>query len=72
MAIEPDKALTIGEIARRLGCPIHRIEYIIESRHIQPRQRAGIARVFAETDVEYIGSVLRRIEAERGGDADRE
>lgn len=67
MAIEPDKALTIGEIARRLDAPTHRIEYIISSRGLQPTMRAGNARVFSESDLQFIGSVLRRIDAERRG-----
>ena len=58
---------TIGEIARRLAEPVHRVEYIIKSRDIQPVGRAGNARVFAETDVTYIGSELRRIDEEREG-----
>lgn len=67
MAIEPDKALTIGEIARRLGAPIHRIEYIISSRSLKATLRAGHIRVFSEADVTYIEQILRRIAAERLG-----
>ena len=67
MAIEPDKALTIGEIARRLGAPIHRIAYIISSRGLKATLRAGHIRVFSEADVTYIEQVLRRIAAERQG-----
>jgi hypothetical protein len=33
--------LTIGEIARRLGQALHRIEYVIRSRNIQPTSWAG-------------------------------
>jgi hypothetical protein len=32
---------TTGEIARKLGVAVHRIEYLIESRHIQAASRAG-------------------------------
>ena len=67
MTIKPDKALTIGEIARRLGAPIHRIEYIISSRGLKPTLRAGHIRVFSEADVSYIEQILRRIAAERLG-----
>src|SRR5262245_58897155 len=42
---------TVGEIARRLGQPVHRVEYVIRSRHIRPASRAGNCRVFAEDDV---------------------
>jgi hypothetical protein len=56
---------TVGEIARRLGRPTHRIEYIIRTRRIAPRARVGNLRVFGPADVAYIASELSRIEAER-------
>jgi hypothetical protein len=56
---------TVGEIARRLGEPIHRIEYILRTRAIQPTGWAGNARVFSEADVEFIASEVRRISGER-------
>ena len=55
---------TVGEIARRLGEPLHRIEYIVRARKIQPSGRAGNARVFTDADVEQIDNELRRIDAE--------
>lgn len=54
------QALTVGEIARQAGCPVHRIEYIIRSRGILPVQRAGNARVFALGDVEYITDEVKK------------
>ena len=57
---------TVGEIARRLGEPIHRIEYVIRSRDIQPSCRAGNVRVFSDADVELIASVLSRIDFPKG------
>ena len=45
---------TVGEIAHRLGQPVHRIEYLIRSRRIKPAARAGNARIFSESDVERI------------------
>jgi len=57
---------TVGEIARRLGVPVHRVEYVIRARAIAPCGRAGNARVFTEADVARIGAELRRIEMERG------
>lgn len=58
---------TVGEIAARLGVPVHRVVYLIQSRNIQPAGKAGHARVFSESDVQYIASELRRIGAEREG-----
>jgi len=53
--------LTIGEIARRLGQPVHRIEYVIRARGIRPCGWAGNARVFPEDAVEVIAAELQRI-----------
>lgn len=53
---------TIGEIARRLGVPSHRIEYIIRARGIRPCSWAGNARVFTEVDVDRIADELRQIQ----------
>ena len=66
-AILPVVQPTVGEIARRLEQPLHRIEYVIRSREIQPAGLAGNARVFSDADVERIAHELRRIDALRGG-----
>ena len=62
---------TVGEIARRLGEPIHRIEYVIRSRNIRPTCRAGSVRVFTDADVERIASYLRRIDDRRNAEFQR-
>jgi len=54
------RALTIGEIARRLGWPNHRVEYLIKSRGIRPRLRAGNLRVFSENIVERLRNEPRK------------
>ena len=59
-------ALTVGELARRLGEPVHRVEYIIRARGLKPASWAGNARIFLEADLAYIASELRRIREERG------
>ena len=56
---------TVGEIARRLNEPIHRIEYVIRPRRIQPASRAGNCRVFSDADVDHIAGELRRIDSEK-------
>jgi hypothetical protein len=58
---------TVGEIARRLGYPVHRVEYIIRSRQIHAAGRAGICRVFAEGDVARIAAELASIDRRIGG-----
>ena len=66
---EPTRALTVGEIAARLGQPVHRIEYIIASRGLRPTAWAGHARVFSESDLQFIESVLRKMDADREGNS---
>ena len=67
MPVEPRaKLLTVGEIARLEGVPVHRVVYAIEARGIKPTQRLGILRAYDEPQVETIQSALRRIAANRG------
>ena len=63
---QPKSLLTVGEIARRLGQEVHRIEYVIRSRNIRPVGWAGHARVFRDADLDHIASELRRIAEDRG------
>ena len=57
--------LSPGEIARRLNRPLHCVNYILESRRIEPIGRAGIVRIFAEDVVEQVRTALEEIEAKR-------
>ena len=57
--------LTVGQIAQRLNEPLHRIEYAIKSRNIQPVAQAGNARVFEEEDLERISAALREMDSRR-------
>jgi hypothetical protein len=52
---------TLGEIARRLGEPVHRIEYVIRSRHIRHSGIAGNCRIFDQEAVQLIEQELLRI-----------
>lgn len=52
--------LTVGELAKRLDVPIHRVEYLIRSRNLQPAQRAGNNRVFTESDLQYLAGIINR------------
>ena len=57
---------TVGEIARRLGEPVHRVTYVIQSRQIEPVSVAGNSRVFSESQVAFIAAELKEIDEERG------
>jgi hypothetical protein len=58
---------TVGEIARRLGQPVHRVEYVLRSRRIRPAGKAGNCRVFAEPDVERVRAALAGMERRKDG-----
>ena len=72
MSISAPSMATIGEIARRLSVPIHRVEYVIRARRIRPCGWAGNARVFPDHAVEVIASELERINTPRPSDKDHE
>jgi hypothetical protein len=50
---------------RRLNEPIHRAEYAIRTREIEPVALAGNARIFDEDSIERIADALRGIDARR-------
>ena len=63
---------TVGEIAKLLDVPLHRIEYILRSRpQIRPRATAGVARCYDDAAIAQIGHELNAIAARRrrGGQA---
>ena len=58
---------TIGEVARALGVPQHRVEYVLRTRpHIRPRARAGRARCFDAAAIAQIRHELHAIDAKGG------
>lgn len=71
MTAQIPNLLTIGEIARRLDQPLHRVEYVLRSRNVVPAGWAGNARVFGEADVTFLATELRRIDDERSGEGTR-
>ncbi|MBX3322458.1 MAG: hypothetical protein KF757_05655 [Phycisphaeraceae bacterium] len=60
-----DRLWTVARIAEHLRVPRHRVEYIIDTRRINPIATAGIARVFAPVDVDRVGVELGRIDVDR-------
>jgi hypothetical protein len=55
---ETRTALTIGVISKLLNCPIHKIEYLIRAREIQPMERAGNLRVFSSDVLDVLKKEL--------------
>jgi DNA-binding transcriptional MerR regulator len=66
MSEKLSSALTVGEIARLTNEPIHRIEYLIRSRNIQPVQRAGNLRVFSADDLAILKKEIKQINLRKG------
>jgi hypothetical protein len=68
------RLLTVGEIARRVEASIHRVQYVIRTREIQPHGLAGGARVFPANVIDRVETELNRIATVRtgGGDSDAE
>lgn len=60
------RSLTIGVLAERLHVPIHRVEYLVRSRDIQPKERAGHLRVFDEKAVETLRQEIQAGNQRRG------
>jgi hypothetical protein len=60
---------TIGQIASRLNEPLHRVEYAVKSRGIEPCAVAGNARIFEEDAIDHVAAALRDIDAKREGGA---
>ena len=56
--------MTVGAIARELGEPIHRVEYAIRTRGIEPEAIAGHIRVFPPDAIERVADILRGIDRE--------
>lgn len=52
------RALTVGEIARRTNQPLHRVEYVVRARRIEPDSWAGNLRVFSDAALERIAREL--------------
>jgi hypothetical protein len=59
------RAPTVGVISRALGVPVHKVEYVIRARAIMPMAWAGNARIYSESDVQFIAAELRRIADEQ-------
>lgn len=54
------RLLTVGEISRRVGCPVHRVDYFIRTRGIKPLEIAGRARVFGDDVLDLLRSELNK------------
>lgn len=56
--------LTTGDLVRLTGERLHRLRYALDSARIEPRQRAGIVRLFSADQLPAIFSALGRTRRE--------
>ena len=63
--INCQQLLTVGDIARAIGVPKHRVAYAIDESQIEPAQRAGIIWLFRLEQCPAIESALKRISDRR-------
>lgn len=62
----PREVRTVGVIARLLGVPVHRVQYVLRTcPDISPAARAGRLRLFDAAGVSRIRHELNRIDARR-------
>ena len=57
-----ENVLTVGEVAERLGIKIHRAEYLLRSRNVQPAGMAGRYRLFDESAIQRLQKELKKAE----------
>jgi len=57
--------LTVGEVAKKLGCPIWKVQYLLRARDIKPIGRAGVLRLFAPGIVDVLRKELETIQQRR-------
>lgn len=65
----PEQLNTVGVIAAKLGVPVHRVEYILRARTIEPVSRAGGLRIFTPEQAEQIADDLRHVDDREEGKA---
>ncbi len=58
------KLATVGEVAKLLNVPLHRVEYVLRTRpHIRPRATAGAARCYDDAAIAAMRHELNAIDA---------
>lgn len=61
--------ITAGTMAERLGVPIHKVQYVLRSRQIEPVGKAGVLRVYSEEQLAEVAANLDAINDRQGGAA---
>ena len=56
-----DKFLTVGDIARQLNVPLHRVRYLVESRGIEDAGTVGNLRIYDKGVLELVRGYLAEL-----------
>jgi hypothetical protein len=67
-AATPVPLVTSADIAKRLGQPLRRVQWILATRHhIRPAARAGTVRVYATEAIALVQDEIDRMDAAQKG-----
>jgi predicted transcriptional regulator len=61
----PENQLTIGDIVKQTGYPLHRIQYFLKALHIKPQCKIGPSRVFTAKDAEKIKTYIEKLDSRK-------
>ena len=61
------RLITVGTIAEEIDCPIWKVQYLLQSRGIRPKQRAGHLRIYSEQVIELLRNELAGLRDKKGG-----
>ncbi len=57
--------LSSHDIAHRLNVPVHRVQWFLRAKHIEPRAKIGMAYGFTDEDVIAIKTAIQQADARR-------
>lgn len=52
--MDASRLLTVGELSRQLGVPVHRVRYLLLARGMRPTARAGQAWIYGREVLERL------------------
>ena len=59
-----------GGIARELGLPIHRVDYVIQSRRLKPSIVVGGRKLYVRQVLDRVNAEIQQIDSERRASRD--
>lgn len=53
--------LTVGQIAREVGCPIWQAQYLLRTRNVKAAGKVGVLRVFSPKVIKLLQTELEKL-----------